>query len=117
MIKSRAGIELKLGDIVSSSYKNGWWYGIIEQPDFYAGTVTAIRILGGNDYFWDFKLNSKEYKHINISQDNDIDILENFIINKKALDKQYLEIYELKILASRPEGIMVNDNIKNSITD
>jgi len=108
MIKSKDGFELKVGDIVSESYLNGWWFGIIEQPDFYAGTVTAIRILDGEGYFWDFKLNGVSYKHIFKDSDSEYTILNNVDKNKNAIDKKHCEYYRMRILAGRPGGIIVS---------
>lgn len=54
----------RLNDIVGEVYRNGYWLGIVEEPDFYMGTVRAIRVLDNyGTFFYDFLLGEDTYKH------------------------------------------------------
>ena len=74
-INDKGGQPIGISDIVGDIYRNGYWFGIVEKPAFYLGTIVAIRVLDyWGIYFWDF-ITGKDEDWKNFREGNTYEIL------------------------------------------
>jgi len=75
-ITDKNGDRIGLSDIVGDVYRNGYWFGIVEKPDIYGGTVVAVRVLDyWGIFFYDFPYDGYDWKYLIKSKTKDYQIL------------------------------------------